>query len=98
MKDSIITLLTSKRFMVAVVTVVLNVALAFGFELDAEKLTTLLTAINTIALALIGGISISDHGKAMGQPAGVDHKGRGSEPAAPEPEGDPEPEEAESAP
>lgn len=98
MKDSIITLLTSKRVIVALVALVLDVALIFGVDLDAEKTATLLTTITTLAGILIGGISVSDHGKALGQPAGVDHKGRGpavkpepeAEPEAPEPEAEPE--------
>lgn len=77
MLESILTLLTSKRTMVAIVTLVVDAALLFGVEIDPEKLQFLLTAVTAIGGALIGGISVSDHGKAMGMPAGVDHKGRG---------------------
>lgn len=79
MKDALLTLLTSKRFLIGLTTAVVDVALVFGVELDPEKLNLLLTAINGLAVTLIGGISVSDHGKALGQPAGVDHKGRGGE-------------------
>ena len=74
MKDSILTLLSSKRVMVAIVTLVVDMALLFGLDLDAEKMSTLLGAVNTIATVLIAGISVSDAGKAMGRPSGVGHK------------------------
>jgi hypothetical protein len=75
MKDALKTLLASKRFLIGLTTAVVDVALVFGVDLDPEKLALLLTYINGLAATLIGGISVSDHGKAMGAPAGVDHKG-----------------------
>lgn len=63
--------------MVALVTLVVDIALVFGVEIDPEKLTVLITAVTSVGGILVGGISVSDHGKAMGMPAGVDHKGRG---------------------
>ena len=77
MLESILTLLSSKRTIVAVVTVVVDAALIFGVEVDPEKLSLVITAVTALGGALIGGISVSDHGKAMGMPQGVDHKGRG---------------------
>lgn len=87
MIDSVLTLLTSKRVIVAIVALAIDIALIFGVDLDPEKLTTLITAVSTLAVVLIGGISVSDHGKAMGQPAGIDHKGRVDD-AYPEDEGE----------
>jgi len=77
MLDSIKTLLASKRFLIAMLTVAVDVALVFGVELDPDKLETLLYAVNALALTLIGGISVSDHGKALAMPRGISHKGHG---------------------
>ena len=79
MKDAILTLLNSKRFLIGLATALVDIALVFGFDLDPVKLEIILGYINGLALTLIGGISVSDHGKALGQPAGVDHKGRAPE-------------------
>ena len=83
MKDSILTLLSSKRVIIGVVAVIVDIALIFGTELDMEKITMLVTAVTAIASMLVGGISVSDMGKALGQPAGVDHKGREEEAVKP---------------
>lgn len=80
MKESIITLLTSKRAMVALLVAVFDVLMFFGVGVDAALAEKLATLITTIGGVLILGISVSDHGKAMGNPSGVDHKGRGGEP------------------
>lgn len=76
MKNTLVTLITSKRFLIALATIITNIALVFGVALDADKLEALLLAVNSIAATLIGGISLSDYGKAITLPAGVDHKGR----------------------
>jgi len=76
MKNTLVTLITSKRFLIALATIVTNIALVFGVALDADKLETLLLAVNSIAATLIGGISLSDYGKAITLPPGIDHKGR----------------------
>lgn len=76
MADSIKTLLTSKRVMVAVAAILADV-LVLSFDVGGESAHKIAMLVTTIAGILIGGISVSDHGKAMGQPAGVDHKGRG---------------------
>jgi hypothetical protein len=76
MLTSIAALATSKRFIVAVATALVDATVLFGLELPpdaADKVTTLLTALGGVVVL---GISISDHGKAMGQPPGTDHKGR----------------------
>jgi len=80
MKHAILTLFASKRFIIATATAAVDIALVFGFNIDPEVVKLLLTYINGLAMALIGGISLSDHGTGMGQPAGVDHKGRVVEP------------------
>ena len=78
MLEAIKTLLTSKRSMVGVLTVTFDLLVLLGFDLDpalAELIASLATVVGSL---LIAGISHSDHGKAMGLPAGVDHKGRGA--------------------
>jgi len=76
MKNTLVTLITSKRFLIALATIITNIALVFGVALDADKLEALLLAVNSIAATLIGGISLSDYGKAITLPPGIDHKGR----------------------
>jgi uncharacterized membrane protein len=76
MRNTIATLITSKRFIIALSSITLQVALALGLTIPAETLATMLTAITTITAMLIGGISVSDAGKALSLPPGVDHKGR----------------------
>lgn len=81
MKKSIKTLLSSKRTIVAVlgvVSVVLTHILTHHLGLDAteaqdlsDKLTTSILGLSGVLIASIG---VSDHGKAMGNPAGVGHK------------------------
>ena len=76
MLQSIVTLATSKRFIVAVSTALVDVAVIFGLDLPpeaADKLSTLLTALGGVVVL---GISVSDHGKAMCLPPGIDHKGK----------------------
>lgn len=75
MKASIITLLTSKRAMVAVLTACADVLVLFGLNLDPVLAEQLATLVTTVAGVLIGGISLSDAGKAMTMPVGVGHKG-----------------------
>lgn len=84
--EALRTLATSKRVMLALVALVVDAALMFGVELEPSVLETMLTAVNTFAIALITGISVSDHGKAMGQPSGVDHKGSAVDEDNPPPE------------
>lgn len=81
MKDSLTTLIKSKRVMVAVVgllTVLLSQILVHHIGLseeDANELASkLATSIVAMSGTLIASIGISDHGKAMGKPAGVGHK------------------------
>jgi len=77
MLDSILTLLTSKRSMIALLTAIVDVLIYFGLGIDitiADKLATLITTLGGL---LIAGISASDTGKALGKPPGVDHKDRG---------------------
>jgi hypothetical protein len=81
MKESLKTLLGSKRTIVAVfgvVSIVLTHVLTHHMGLEAaeaqdlsDKLTT---SILGLAGVLIASIGVSDHGKAMGKPAGVGHK------------------------
>ena len=81
MKDSLGTLLHSKRVMVAIfgfLAIVVSHVLTHHLGLEqaeadelAQKIST---AIMTLAGTLIASIGISDHGKAMGKPAGVGHK------------------------
>lgn len=79
MTDSIKTLLTSKRSLVAVLTALFDILILFGLSLDPELADKLATLVTTIGGVLIAGISASDHGKAMGHPPGTDHKGRADE-------------------
>lgn len=76
MWEAIKTLLTSKRALVAFLTAALDVLLLLGLDIDPALAETVATLVTTIGGVLIAGISASDHGKAMGQPAGIDHKGR----------------------
>lgn len=74
------TLLTSKRSLVVLLTALADVyVLIFaGDSIPAERVEGLAQLITVLGGMLVGGISVSDHGKAMGQPPGVDHHGRGS--------------------
>lgn len=76
MRTSILTLLTSKRSIVALSTVLVNAALLFGIDLPPEALDKFTTLFTALAGVVVLGISVSDHGKAMGQPKDIDHKGR----------------------
>ncbi len=81
MKESIKTLASSKRALVAllgILSVVLTHFLTHHIGLDpaeAQELSASLTSsILGLAGVLIASIGISDHGKAMGKPSGVGHK------------------------
>lgn len=77
MADSLKTLLTSKRAMVAVLTAVIDVLLLLGvMGIPEQTAETLATLVTTIGGVLIAGISASDTGTALTMPANVDHKGR----------------------
>jgi len=76
MLRSIVALASSKRLIVAVAALLVDTAVLLGADVSqemAERLTSLVTAL---AGVVVLGISISDHGKAMGNPPGIDHKGR----------------------
>jgi hypothetical protein len=75
MLDSIKTLLTSKRAMVAVMAALLDCLILLGLDLDPALAEQLAVLVTTVASVLIGGISLSDAGKALIMPAGVGHKG-----------------------
>ncbi len=76
MLNSIKTLLTSKRALLAFLIAVFDVVVLLGGEVPPELAESLATLVTTLGGVLIAGISHSDHGAAMGQPAGTDHKGR----------------------
>lgn len=91
--ESLKTLATSKRALIALLVAGLDLYFFLGFDFGqhtacaglegeelqacgvtlAEKLATWVTAVGTV---LIAGVSLSDTGKALSMPAGVDHKGR----------------------
>ncbi len=86
MKESIQTLLGSKRTMVAIVgvlSIVLTHVLTHHLGLDAQEAQELsdklTSAILGLSGVLIASIGVSDHGKAMGKPAGVGHKEESNE-------------------
>ncbi len=85
MIDSILTLLTSKRAMVALLVAIFDLLVLLGLNLDPALAETLATLFTIIGGILIAGISASDHGKALSQPNGIDHKGRGTPTAQPAP-------------
>ena len=79
--DSLKTLISSKRVMVAIIgfiSVVISHVLTHHLGLEAAEADALAekasTAIMALTGTLIASIGISDHGKAMGKPAGVGHK------------------------
>lgn len=74
MGDSIRTLLTSKRAMIAVFVAAFDVLILLGLDLNPALAEQLAVLVTTVAGVLIGGISISDAGKAMTLHAGVGHK------------------------
>lgn len=76
MKQTIYTLLTSKRTLIAFLTAVANVLLFFGIDVDPSVRDAFATMITTLAGVLIAGISASDYASALNMPAGLDHKGR----------------------
>jgi uncharacterized membrane protein len=86
MKKSLKTLLGSKRTLVAILGVVSIVAthvLTHHLGLEASEAQDLsdkmTTSILGLAGVLIASIGVSDHGRAMGNPAGVGHKDGQSE-------------------
>ena len=79
--ESLKTLLASKRVMVAIVgfiSVVISHVLTHHLGLEAGEADAVAertsTAIMALTGTLIASIGISDHGKAMGKPAGTGHK------------------------
>jgi hypothetical protein len=74
MWESVKTLLTSKRAMVALLTALVDALLLFGLALPPTTAEVLATLVTTIGAVLIAGISASDTGKALTMPAGVGHK------------------------
>ncbi len=78
MWETLTTLFTSKRALIAVLIALFDLLLLLGADIDPALAETIATLVTVVAGILIAGISHSDHGKAMGQPAGTDHKGRGT--------------------
>ena len=77
MLESIKTLLTSKRAMVAFMVALFDILIMLGVGgLSPELAESIATLVTTIGGVLIAGISASDTGAAISQPGGVDHKGR----------------------
>ena len=77
MWTTLMTLLTSKRALIAVLVALFDLLLLLGVDLEPALAETIATLVTVVASILIAGISHSDHGMAMSMPAGVDHKGRG---------------------
>lgn len=75
MWTSIVALASSKRFIVAVSAILVDAAIMFGLDVSPENAEAFTSLIAGLAGVVVLGISISDHGKALGQPQGVDHKG-----------------------
>ncbi len=75
MTESLKTLLSSKRVLVGLTTLLAMILVRY-LNLEEARADELAETIAMIGLALIGGISVSDHGKAMGKPKDTDHKGR----------------------
>ena len=76
MLDSIKTLVTSKRTLVILFTALLDLLILLGLNLDPKIAELLAIIVSVLGVSLVSGISVSDHGKAMGHPMGTDHKGR----------------------
>jgi hypothetical protein len=74
MRESIATLLTSKRALVALFAAGIDCLILLGLPIEPALAEQLAVLVTTIAGVLIGGISVSDAGKAMSMPAGVGHK------------------------
>lgn len=70
------TLVTSKRSMVVLITAVVDayVILFAGEAIPPEKVMAVAQIVTVLGGLLVSGISVSDHGKAMGKPAGEGHK------------------------
>jgi hypothetical protein len=76
MKKALVELLTSKRFIVLVSSVIGLIFARMNLGLESYVVDELAGQIATIAAVFIGGLSLSDAAKALTMPAGVDHKGR----------------------
>ena len=75
MHISLYDLLKSKRFLVAVASVIAIISTRFELGLSDEVSSQLADQITTVACTFIGGMSLSDSAKALTMPAGVGHKG-----------------------
>lgn len=75
--ESLKVLLTSKRMMIALLVAVFDVLALLGVIVPEASAETVATLVTTVGAILIGGISASDTGKALGKPPNVDHKDRG---------------------
>lgn len=76
MINAIKNLASSKRAIIALVTAVADVLVITGVDVTPEKTQAIITVLTTLGGVLIAGISVTDYGKALGKPAGVDHKDR----------------------
>jgi len=76
MKKALVELLTSKRFIVLVGSVIGLISARMNLGLESYVADELAGQLMTIAAVFIGGLSLSDAAKALTMPAGVDHKGR----------------------
>ena len=65
MGESLSRLLKSKRSIIALVTLLADLAVIFGLEVPAETQQLIVTVVTSLGGMLIAGRSVSDHGEAQ---------------------------------